>query len=595
MNSPQQSTQLLSEMIGLIYEAAADLSLWPKLLESMTEYLEPALLHAGQGGVPVQPDSSDSNVLKTRLSQAERSLVDFLAPHFERAHAIHLQLAEAIEERNLLEVMMNRLPLGVAIIDAQCNAISLNRTLTSMLQGSPQLKLVSGRLVSQPINALQQAVSAIVSGTKSEEVMRIGEEGVSFSLWVTRGNVPLNANPNLIRLMVLVASRTTHALSEQGLIVLYGLTPAEARVTQQLALGCTLEETSDKLNIARNTAKAQLSGVFKKVGVKRQAELMQAIYASPLWLQTEDNPLSIKSAELHLPARVQEDSYIRLSDGRALYYSDNGDAKAHPVILMHGIAGSRILRHPDDDILMQEGIRLIIPERPGSGDSDSKADRRVTDWPQDIAELAQHLKLDRFSILGYSAGTAYALAVAAAMPERIQSVHIVAAVPPIDSMEDFSAYSPVFRMTLLIGKYTPSLLPAMIRMMVKDIRKNVYLHLEKNLHDASAQDREILKNPKLRSYIATGLRASVRHGDQEISREIMLSAQSWGIDLTKINSKVDIWHGEHDPMVALAGAKKLVELLPNAKLTQVPDAGHYLLYSHWQDLLRSVKAGAALS
>jgi pimeloyl-ACP methyl ester carboxylesterase len=174
-------------------------------------------------------------------------------------------------------------------------------------------------------------------------------------------------------------------------------------------------------------------------------------------------------------------------------------------------------------------------------------------------------------------------------------VHIVAAVPPIDSMEDLSAYSPVFRMTLLIGKYTPSLLPSLIRIMVKDIRKNVYQYLEKNLHDASEQDREILKNPRLRSFIAAGLRASVQHGEQEISREVMLSAQAWGIDLDKIAQSVSIWHGEHDPLVSLSGARKLAELLPDAKLTQIPDAGHYLLYSHWQSLLQSVKADSLVA
>ena len=584
-------------MIGLIYEAAADLSLWPKLLESMSGYLEPSLSHANSEVTrSVAPSPVSAAVLTANLSQAEQSLIDFLAPHFERAHAIHQQLAGAIEERNLLEVVMNRLPLGAAIIDAQCNTISLNRTIVALLQGSSQLKLVAGRLVSFPPNALQQAVERIIAGSATEEVIRIGAEESSLSLWITRGNVPASSNLNQARLMVLVASRSSHALSEQGLITLFGLTPAEAHVTQQLALGCTLEETAERLGITRNTAKAQLAGVFNKVGVKRQAELMQAIYASPLWLQSEDKPTNAKLPQLtdriHPAARASEDGVIRLADGRALHYSDNGDAQAHPVIFMHGISGSRSLRHPDDDILMQEGIRLIIPERPGSGDSDPQPDRCVTDWPRDITELADHLKLKRFSVLGYSAGTAYALSVAAAMPERVLSVHIVAAVPPIDSLEDLSAYSPIFRMTLLIGKYTPSLLPALTRIMVKDIRKNVYHYLEKNLHDASEQDREILKNPRLRASIAAGLRASVQHGEQEISREVMLSAQAWSIELDKITKRVSIWHGEHDPLVALSGAQKLVELLPDAQLTQIPDAGHYLLYSHWQSLLQSVKASS---
>jgi pimeloyl-ACP methyl ester carboxylesterase/DNA-binding CsgD family transcriptional regulator len=498
-----------------------------------------------------------------------------------------------VEERNLLESVMNRLPLGAAIIDAQCNAISLNRTILSMLQGNTLLKLQAGRLVSSPLYGLEQAVKKIISGEVADAVIRLGNDENSLSLWISRGSLPSNADVHPSRLMVFVASRTSHALSEQGLIALFGLTPAEARVTQKLALGCTLDESAELLEVSKNTVKTLVSRVFGKIGVKRQTELMQAIYASPLWLQTDakhagETPLAIKGVQLLRQAA--EDQRIQLADGRWLYFSDSGDPHGHPLIFMHGIAGSRYLRHPDDEILMQEGFRLIIPERPGSGDSDPQPDRRVIDWPQDIKALADHLGLQQFSVLGYSAGTCYALAVAAAMPERVLTVHVIAAVPPLADLEDLRAYNPVFRMTLFIARYTPGLLPALMRVMVKDIRKNVYQYLEKIFADAPEQDREILANPRLRANIATGLRASVQRNEQEIALEVLLTARDWELDLNKISMPVCIWYGEKDPLVSPAGAKKLAKLLPNSELVFVPAAGHYLLYSHWQDILRSINA-----
>ncbi|TAJ76073.1 MAG: alpha/beta fold hydrolase [Gallionellaceae bacterium] len=579
MNSPHNSTELLSEMIGLIYEAAADLSLWPQLLESMSGYLELSLPEDSAEMLPLSP--------------AEHALIHFLAPHFERAHAIHQQLAEVVEERNLLEKVMNRLPLGAAIIDAQCSTISLNRTLISLLQGNALLKLAAGRLVSTPASALELAVQKILSGVAADEVIRLGDDASSLSLWISRGNLPTNSDASPRRLMVFVASRTSHALSEQGLIALFGLTPAEARLTQKIALGCSLDESAELLEVSKNTAKTLLSRVFGKVGVKRQTELMQAIYASPLWLRNDlkqagESPLAINGAPPARPA--SEERCMLLSDGRALYFSDSGDPRGHAVIFMHGIAGSRYLRHPDDGILMREGIRLIIPERPGSGDSDPQPDRRVIDWPQDIAELADHLGLQQFAVLGYSAGTGYALAVAAAMPQRVQTLHLIAAVPPISDMEDLRAYNPVFRMTLFIAKYTPGLLPALMRVMVKDIRKNVYQYLEKIFADAPAQDREVLANPRLRANIATGLRASVQRSEQEIALEVMLTARDWELDLHAIPTPVHIWYGEKDPLVSPAAAQKLATLLPDAELTFVPAAGHYLLYSHWQEILLAIKA-----
>jgi pimeloyl-ACP methyl ester carboxylesterase len=235
-------------------------------------------------------------------------------------------------------------------------------------------------------------------------------------------------------------------------------------------------------------------------------------------------------------------------------------------------------------------MRLIIPERPGSGDSDSQANRRIVDWQTDIAELADHLGLKQFSVLGYSAGTGYALAVAAAMPERVATVHIVAAVPPISDLEDLRVYNPVFRMTLFIARYTPGLLPALMRVMVKDIRKNVYQYLEKIFADAPEQDREILANPRLRANIATGLRASVQRNEQEIALEVLLTAREWEFDVGGLSMPIRIWYGEKDPLVAPGASHKLAKLLPNAELKLVPEAGHYLLYSHWHEMLRSIKA-----
>ncbi len=547
----------LSALIGMIYEAAADLSLWPQLLENMSAYLES------------YPELGSSSGQK----------MNFLVPHFERAHAIHQQLSEVTEERNLLESVMNRLPLGAAIIDGKCNAISMNRAMVAQLQGNTLLGLLEGKLVAFESAVLAEAVSNIMLGNGSDGLIRIGEGGSALAIWIGRGLV--GSSESCSRLMVLIASRTSQALSEHGLIALFGLTPAEARLTQKVALGCTLEESAALLGIARNTAKTHLARVFTKVGVKRQIDLMQAIYASPLWLQ--DKAAGGMSVSLSC-----EGQRLRLSDGRWLYFSDSGDPQGHPVILMHGIAGSRNLRHPDDGILLREGVRLIIPERPGSGDSDILADRAISDWPKDIAELSDHLGLQSFTVLGYSAGTAYAFAVAAAFPDRVSSVHIVAALPPIDGLEDLRAYNPVFRMTLFLAKYTPALLPALMRVMVKDIRKNVFYYLETLLQDAPEQDREVLAHPKLRANIATGMRASVRCGEHEIAQEVLLVARNWNIDLSGLSVPVSVWHGERDPLVSIDGARKLVSLLPGAKLFSIPDAGHYLLYSHWQALLRSI-------
>lgn len=566
-------------MIGLIYEAAADLTLWPPLLESMSAYLEAS----------VREDATEG----AAEPSAERALLRFLAPHFERADGLHRQLSEVVDERTLLESVMNRLPLGAAIIDENGTAISFNRTLVSLLQGSHLLRLKSGRLVSEPSDDLMAAIDAVRTGKDPDVMVRLGNGDEHLSMWLSRGR----RNGQRHRIMMLVASRSAQVLSEQGLAKFYGLTPAEARVTQKLVLGCTLEEAAEALGITRNTAKTHLLKTFTKIGVKRQSELVQAIYASPLWLQSQGvaEPIMPHKSVRRYEHQPNDDCHVILADGRKLSYSDSGDPNGLPIFLLHGIAGSRTSRHPDDSLLVEAGIRLIIPERPGAGESDPRPGRRITDWPDDLIQLADQLGIERFGLIGYSAGTSYSLAVAARFPERVTQLHLVAAVPPIRGLEDLNSYHPVFRMTLFLARHTPGLLPPLIRIMVKDIRHNVHHYLEKMLHGAPELDRETLANPRLRASIVTGLRDSVRHGEAENAHEVALTAGDWGFEPACINLPVKLWHGALDPLVAPAGANTLAGILPQAEVTFIPQAGHYLLYTHWQEILQDVRQKYAKS
>ena len=62
---------------------------------------------------------------------------------------------------------------------------------------------------------------------------------------------------------------------------LYGLTPAEARVAVQLSNGAPLQEVSDKLGVSRNTLKTQISGLYGKLGINRQSDLVRILAQVP--------------------------------------------------------------------------------------------------------------------------------------------------------------------------------------------------------------------------------------------------------------------------------------------------------------------------
>src|SRR3712207_4045083 len=63
-------------------------------------------------------------------------------------------------------------------------------------------------------------------------------------------------------------------LPESRLMLLFRLTPAEARLAARLGAGETLEEASDALEVSLGTARNQLKAIFSKTQTSRQAELV---------------------------------------------------------------------------------------------------------------------------------------------------------------------------------------------------------------------------------------------------------------------------------------------------------------------------------
>ena len=114
--------------------------------------------------------------------------------------------------------------------------------------------------------------------------------------------------------------------------------------------------------------------------------------------------------------------FVKLPDERKIAYQEYGDPHGYPVFFFHGWIGSRLDFAPNDAIAAEAGARVISIDRPGCGPSDFKTDRRLLDWPTDVASVADALDIDRFAVCGHSFGGPYALACAHELPERGPSV-----------------------------------------------------------------------------------------------------------------------------------------------------------------------------
>jgi len=102
-----------------------------------------------------------------------------------------------------------------------------------------------------------------------------------------------------------------------------------------------------------------------------------------------------------------------LSDGRTLAYTSGGDPDGFPVVAHHGTPGSRLFAAVLSEAASEQGVKLIVPDRPGYGRSSSPpSDWTWGDWQEDLTELLDAASIDRAAVVGFSGGGPFALAAA---------------------------------------------------------------------------------------------------------------------------------------------------------------------------------------
>lgn len=288
-------------------------------------------------------------------------------------------------------------------------------------------------------------------------------------------------------------------------------------------------------------------------------------------------------------AQVATARQAQLKDGRRLGFAEFGDPNGKPVIVFHDLWGNRNLRHPDDTIIKNMGIRLIGIDRPGYGMSTRKPNRSVMDVVDDIMLLSKALKLEQFSVLGYSAGVPYALACAYRFPQIVTRCAIVSSLPPMDDPQGFEAINRNYaRLFQLAQGMEP-----MFRMLMKgffwiDSRRDPSRYVAELALSMPEVDQNIMKNPLVFKSRATMWDNIRQNGSDVFVDEMVTLVKSWGFQLQSVQPHVDIWWGEADTFSAPMVGQRMAEFLPNSTLHLESQSGHLILFSHWQAILEAL-------
>lgn len=287
--------------------------------------------------------------------------------------------------------------------------------------------------------------------------------------------------------------------------------------------------------------------------------------------------------------KTEQDRTIKLFDGRTLAYTEHGDLTGKSVFFIHGNPGSRLVRHPDESIAQKLGARIITPDRPGYGLSDFLQNRTLLDFPDDIAQLADTLNINKFAVFGVSAGGPYVAACAYKLRDRLTRCGIVSGASPVDRDGAFEGMHPKWRTAFQISKNWPSWALRLLFWLQTHIALR---NPEKAVADLAAilsdSDKEILSRPEIKAGIMNRQPEATRGGVKGMVREVKILTSSWGFNLEDITIPIHLWYWEDDPAIPTQMGRYLQSRIPNTIIHFHSGGGHLSLFEHWEEIIQSL-------
>lgn len=285
-------------------------------------------------------------------------------------------------------------------------------------------------------------------------------------------------------------------------------------------------------------------------------------------------------------------STITLRDGRTLGYTEAGDPAGKPVVFCHGTPGSRCYRHPDASIAAGLGVRLITPDRPGYGLSTFQPGRRLLDWSDDLAQLADYLGLRRFALVGLSGGGPHTLACAHTLATRLTHVGLAASTAPLDISDATVGMSQDNQRALAITRRTPFwLLRLLYAWQVRADLRHPEAALDTHSVQLAEADKAVRTDPAWLRMELENQREEYRQGARGHAWEGQMLTLPWGFRPHDIAVPVHLWQGEADTLVPPSMGRYLAAAIPQCVPVFLPGTGHLsLFYHHWRDILAAMIA-----
>jgi len=263
-----------------------------------------------------------------------------------------------------------------------------------------------------------------------------------------------------------------------------------------------------------------------------------------------------ENTQLNDETRVQfDESFIDLPAG-TVHYELAGPESGEVVVLVHGFSVPAYVWDPTFDVLTKAGFRVLRFDLYGRGHSDRPdVDYTIPFFAQQLDQLVDKLGLvTPFNLVGLSMGGPVVTHFTNRYPQKVRRLVLVDPMVFAPSKDDISLLA-----TPLIGEYLARVyfLPRLAAGQAGDFRnKDRYPGWEEGF-------REQMQYHGFSSAILSTVR--------NIPAQDTLGEYR---NLGRIDLPVQVFWGRQDQTIPLEYSRKLLELVPQAHLNIIEDAGH---------------------
>ena len=227
------------------------------------------------------------------FQSAELKAFDKVIPHLARAWRVKRALAELETLAGTLRYVLDRLDRAIVVAGPNGQVRFANRAADLLLSRGDGIDARQGRIRAMTPHHTKALLSMIhraaetgmggecvavdalaIPGAKDDRPLAVVAEPLAPPHSDALGH---SGDPGAI--LFISDSEASTRPPVEHLRIVYGLTPAEARLTSLVVQGHGVASAAAELGVSPNTAKYHLKTIFEKVGVSRQSQLVRRVLA----------------------------------------------------------------------------------------------------------------------------------------------------------------------------------------------------------------------------------------------------------------------------------------------------------------------------